>query len=124
MKVLVLDDEPARHQWFRAQGWDSTHVTRVQQAVDLLGGFTQWDRLYLDHDLGHDPPGRHVAFWLIEHPEAQPSLCTVVHSVNEVSGPKIVREMRQAGRPCVWMPFPILMQQGWPHDDQHHEPDQ
>jgi hypothetical protein len=71
-----------------------------EQAIGWLRERVYSD-LWLNHDLGCEPKnGRDVSTWLIAHPLVQPWLTTRVHSMNPVSGPKIVRELVAAGRPA------------------------
>lgn len=105
--VLVVEDRADRVGWFRTRYADATvHVTDdPDEAIRLLGQ-EPIDLLLLDHDLGKEPQaGRDVALWLIAHPAILPHLETITHTVNVVSGPKIVAEMQAAGRPCVWQMF-------------------
>ncbi len=106
-RVLLLENEPHRVAWFQANGTacEITHVTTVPEAITRLES-EPFDQLWLDHDLGTEPAaGRDVATWLIAHPECQPGLRIVTHTVNAVSGPKIRSELRAAGRSCMWVPF-------------------
>ena len=105
--VLVVEDRADRVAWFRQRWADATvHVTDdPEEAIRLLGQ-EPVDLLCLDHDLGKEPrAGRDVALWLIAHPEILPTLQTITHTVNVVSGPKIAAEMEAAGRPCLWQMF-------------------
>ena len=104
--ILVLDDEQYRHDWFDQNVHPAPeHVYTVGTAISALTT-TAYDVIYLDHDLGTEPlVGRDVARYLADHPECCRGASVIVHSVNGVSGPKIVRELRAAGRPASWVPF-------------------
>lgn len=110
MRTLVVEDEPGRVEVFRDMLGEFDLTAEVAEAIAWLG--TQpYDRLYLDHDLGTDPVvGRDVATWLIAHPATQRELEIIVHSMNVVSAPKIVRELQAAGRTVVRTPFNVLVQ--------------
>ena len=101
-----------RREWFRRHLRDEDLlVTKdVDEAIFWLGlSHHDFETLWLDHDLGTEPKvGRDVATWLILHPTIQPNLHIYVHSVNVVSGPKIVRELKEAGRPATLIPFTRL----------------
>lgn len=105
--VLVVEDREDRVNWFRTRYADAVlHVTDdPKEAIRILGQ-APVDLLCLDQDLGREPEnGRDVSLWLIAHPEILPSLETITHTVNVVSGPAIEAEMQAAGRPCVWQMF-------------------
>ena len=111
MRVLVVEDEDYRKEWFRKQYPEAIIVTHPDKAIAALLE-RQWDLLYLDHDLGLEPRnGRDVAKWLVRERLAQPDIRIVVHSVNVVSGPKIERELREGGRRAEWRPFYTLTEQ-------------
>src|SRR6185503_6142671 len=108
-RTLVVEDEPYRRDWFLfnlAQPRDIT--ARADEAIAWLQERT-YSFLCLDHDVGAgSPTGRTVSDWLIAHPQIQPALLIRVHSVNQISGPKIVRELVAAGRPAKLVSFDIL----------------
>lgn len=114
MTTLVVEDKPARRLWFRRTIKGPLDLTAdVDQAITWLGEGRPYTALWLDHDLGTEPrAGREVALWLIAHPDVLPDLQTWVHSHNRVSGPKIERELRAAGRPATWVPFNALVAAG------------
>ncbi|HJR01786.1 MAG TPA: response regulator [Methylomirabilota bacterium] len=112
MKILLVEDFPAHIEWFRQHfvGHDITWTDEPLEAITYLAAGHHFDRLYLDHDLGKEPrAGRDVATWLIQHPKILPKLDIVTHTTNHVSGPKIKQELRAAGRPVRWRPFPDLV---------------
>jgi CheY-like chemotaxis protein len=112
MRILIVEDKQRRVDWFRkkygpeGEGHE-IHVTDdPDRAIELLQHLHPFDRLYLDHDLNREPKvGRDVSTWLIAHPENNPDLEIITHTVNIVSGPKIERECRAAGRNCTWSMF-------------------
>ena len=111
LRVLVVEDEEYRKEWFRGQYPFALIVAHPDDAIAALVQ-QAWDVLYLDHDLGLEPRnGRDVANWLIKERHAQPGIRIVVHSVNVVSGPKIERELQEGGRRAEWRPFYTLTEQ-------------
>ncbi len=68
--------------------------------------------VFLDHDLDdHLPPdapsngtGLHVVRWIANcEPNCRPSL-VVVHSVNALGAGDMMRELTEAGCPCLYLP--------------------
>jgi CheY-like chemotaxis protein len=98
MKILILDDDLGRHQYF-AKNYaihELVHVTTAQEAIDQLKVNT-FDVVFLDHDLGgmvmvesggKEPTGYDVAKWLSENPNRQPKR-VFVHSMNPVGSQNI-----------------------------------
>lgn len=109
MKVLVLDDDPERIRWFREQYNAPTDIVDWVQTVEAAINYLsvgRYHKVYLDHDLGTEPAvGRDVAKWMIRTKFSNDTPIRV-HSVNAVSGPKITRELRDAGYDAYWLPFP------------------
>lgn len=114
MRVLVVAANAVRIEWFRATfALEECDVTGdVDEAIRWLMN-RNYDALFLDHDLGTEPKvGRDVAKFLAEHPSVQPRLAIIVHSMNVVSAPKIVRDLAEGGRHAMWVPFSSL---AWTH---------
>ena len=109
-RILIVEDDAERIAWFRRTFAEATkNITGDTLEAIILLGTHEYTHLYLDHDLGTEPRvGRDVARWLIDHPGVQPNLLTIVHSMNVVSADKIVRELADAGRPVLRMPFSVL----------------
>ena len=109
MRILLVEDEYPRIMWFRTQYKQIDVTNDVDEAIRLLSLY-HYDRLFLDHDLNTEPRvGRDVATWLAANPHVLPDLSIVVHSVNVVSAPKIIRELVASGREAVWLSFPRLI---------------
>lgn len=120
MKILILDDEQVRHDYFKkifsAQPEAQlTHVTTVAEAIDELEKNSPFDLVHLDHDLQDtdympypvERTGADVAHFITRFmaKELHPAR-VVVHSVNSVGGPNIRNILQDAGIPVVWAPFP------------------
>ena len=119
MNVLVLDDSDERHAWFQANLSNVTSVRTVPEAIRALET-ESYGMVCLDHDLGTEPAvGRDVARWLIQHAEYNPLLTVIIQSVNAVSGPKMARELTEAGRRAWWIPFPKLPHVLFVNEDAH-----
>ena len=108
-RILVVEDEEYRRAWFRRYITTETHELDITGDVDEAIGLLMsgdYRILWLDHDLCTEPKvGRDIAKWLIAHPHILPSLNIYVHSVNAISGPKMVMELAEAGRRVEYWPF-------------------
>jgi len=55
MRVLVLDDEKHRHDWFKGEarelGWVIRHAWTAEDAIRALDEGPRFDLVFLDHDL-------------------------------------------------------------------------
>lgn len=111
-RILLVEADQWRHDFLQAIADADVDATAdPAEAIALLQQRTYSD-LWLNHDLGREPQnGRDVSTWLIAHPLVQPWLTTRVHSMNPVSGPKIVRELLAAGRPASLITTAALAQQ-------------
>lgn len=113
-RVFILEDEEPRQQWFLARYAAVDKVTlahNVPTALDILKAQSDYDLIFLDHDLNTEPAvGRDVARWLAEHPTEQTSAVMIVHSMNAVSGPKICADLLRAGREAYLIPYALLTQ--------------
>ena len=106
-RLLFLDDEEWRYKWLAAHSTPDTVLHWVRTVPEAIAALEAeaWDQIWLDHDLGTEPAvGRDVATWLAQHPEVTADLI-VVHSVNTVSAPKILRELLASGRAAIRRPF-------------------
>ena len=113
MRILFLDDDPERHEYFQEKllglGCDITPVTTCEEAIGALKAWT-YDVVFLDHDLGGQTyvpsgpgTGFEVAQRLVETPNKAAQV--IVHTINE----KGAREMLKVlGPAAVWVPFPQL----------------
>jgi hypothetical protein len=111
-RILLVEADQWRHDFLQCIADADVDATRdPDEAIAWLQDRVYSD-LWLNHDLGCEPKnGRDISTWLIAHPLVQPWLRTRVHSMNEVSAPKIVRELTAAGRPAVWVPLAQLAEQ-------------
>jgi len=111
VKVLILDDERHRRDWF-AQFYADSVVVQVETVGSAISAMevTDFDLIHLDHDLGTEPEvGGDVARWLIEHPDVQSTARIIVHSVNAVAAPWYTKLLQEAGRSAAWIPFGQLL---------------
>jgi CheY-like chemotaxis protein len=105
LKILVVDDDIKRHVNFLRRLADHTVVSAgsYKEAIAALETGSPYDVIFLDHDLGTRKSGYDVARYLIEEmsedlwPEQ-----VIVHSLNIIGGPRIVRLLQDAGIPVRW----------------------
>lgn len=108
-RILILEDDPARHVAFRGRLHEPTIVTTVAECLLLLEA-QEWDELYLDHDLGGEVyvpsgpgTGYEVACWLEANPSRQPRRI-VLHSLNPVGRARMKAALPNAyDRPGAWL---------------------
>jgi len=110
MRVLILEDDPARKAQFEELFKDHhVRITSIAStAIDLLMT-ERWDLLSLDHDLGdkvmvESGPGTgyEVAVYLEEFPERKPA-CIMIHSLNTVGAGRMRQALPEAAMfPGVW----------------------
>ncbi|HYY42439.1 MAG TPA: cyclic-phosphate processing receiver domain-containing protein, partial [Pyrinomonadaceae bacterium] len=94
LRVLLLDDDERRHEWFvqRFAGDKLDIAVEPTRAIELLNAHT-YDAIFLDHDLlpehyrttnpnDDERTGYAVAAWLAARPEVQPSTTIIVHTRN------------------------------------------
>lgn len=121
VRVLLLDDDTRRHQWFAKRfAKDYLDVaSNVAEAADLLGS-NSYDAIFLDHDLlpehynspvpDDEQTGYAIAAWLAERPDRQPTASIVIHTRNADGALRMVERLRSAGRQAEYIPFPLLTQ--------------
>lgn len=99
MNVLVLDDEPYRHEAFakRFKNDSVWHVYSFEQFRRALHT-NIYDLICFDHDLGERLNGNDAAKFLISSVPSDrwPTKC-LVHSWNPEGGVRIERTLRAAG---------------------------
>jgi CheY-like chemotaxis protein len=111
MKILILDDEQGRHDWFRMvlvdqDGHEVLHAKNSLEFKELFTSHSPFDMIFFDHDLGeeiHDMYGKmeitgeNVARWMTKQPqEMWPETC-IVHSWNIVGAQRIFNTLRDVG---------------------------
>ena len=121
IRVFLLDDDEARHDWFtqRFAGDQLDIAVEPQRAVELLSNYF-YDAIFLDHDLlpehykssapDDERTGYAIAAWLASRPDVQPASTILVHTRNADGAMRMVEEMRRAGRRAEYVPFPLLAQ--------------
>lgn len=100
MRILVLDDEPARHALFAAawKGNDIVHAWTAGEAEKALDG-KRFDLVTLDHDLGPASRGNgmRVARHIVQMSEEKRPPHVLVHSSNPPGAEAMVDTLQRAG---------------------------
>jgi hypothetical protein len=102
MRILVVDDDMMRHNWFDRQysGHDIWHSYYYEDAIDKLSEMA-FDQAFLDHDLGQPMNGSDLALWMAAmDPESWPKGITI-HSWNSEGADRMRRILEAAGHPKV-----------------------
>jgi CheY-like chemotaxis protein len=120
LRVLLLDDDERRHDWFVRRFADDQLDIAVEPsaAIELLAA-NPYDAIFLDHDLlpehyrapeptDEERTGYAVAAWLAARPDVQPATTIIVHTRNASGALKMVRAMRDAGRRAEYVPWTRL----------------
>jgi hypothetical protein len=120
MMILILDDDPGRHEYFRRTLVDHVliHVSTYQAAVLMLSSMGAFDEVYLDRDLNHwgsvskDARGKEltgedvVDFIVNELPRERWPKRVIVHSQNKRGAKRMFDALDDAGIYTVLDPFP------------------
>ncbi len=118
--VFLLDDDTRRHRWFQKRfGGDELDIAEnVAEAKKLLAE-NSYDAIFLDHDLlphhyesnDHEDfasTGYAIAEFLHENPDLQRAATIIVHTRNADAAIPMVQKIRDSGRSCEYVAFPML----------------
>lgn len=96
MKILILDDEPERHEGFKkifaAGNHELFHAYNSEQFKAMFEAHAPFELICFDHDLGQtidtqDGPmeitGRHCALYVVEAPKELHPKTVLIHSWND-----------------------------------------
>lgn len=109
-RLLILDDDLVRHEFFRAAHarHDRVHALTSAEAIDALSLGARFDVALLDHDLGPgDATGEDVARYIAAMPVGHRPLKVIVHSWNPAGAQRMVDILRDAGVPAGAKPFRV-----------------
>jgi len=116
MRILVLEDDENRQEWFLKRFWQETVdiATSASNAIEMLKR-SKYAVIFLDHDLeyqhyGSDSrddsnTGYAVASWLAENARLQPFAQVIVHSVNPSGAPRMVSALSRTHFRAQHVPF-------------------
>ncbi len=118
--VFLLDDDKRRHRWFQKRfvGDEIDIAETVEEAKEFLKE-NAYDAIFLDHDLlphhyesnDHDDfasTGYAIAEWLNENEDLQRAATIIVHTRNADAAIPMVQKLRESGRSCEYVAFPML----------------
>jgi len=114
MNILFLDDSLVRTKKFRSNWPFAIIVHTSDDAISKLASNTNWDYVFLDHDLGgeiyvdssREDCGMTVVRWIVEH---KPQIGTIiVHSLNAPARESMVSDLRNAGFTTHSVPYTNL----------------
>ncbi len=120
ISVFVLDDDHRRHRWFKKRfvGDEIDLAETVEEAKVFLQK-NSYDAIFLDHDLlpehyetnehnDYSRTGYAIAEFLDENPKLQRAATIVVHTRNADAAIPMVQKIRESGRSCEYVAFPML----------------
>lgn len=131
MRILILDDQKLRHEFFAKQfdGHEVVSVFKFSEFCELLN--QRWDLMHLDHDLGDDVDnpdtfvdgwgstqlfnGGHAVLKVCELPNELKPAQVIIHSINPDGAKVMLSMLERVGIPVVWVPFndPTLHTCSW-----------
>ena len=104
LRVLVVDDDPERREYFRRRFRSAVLATNYAEAVNALAG-ERFDLVLLDHDLrDRARNGQDIAFWMRRLPQRRrPKV--IIHSTNTRGSFAILVQLKSAGFEVESVPF-------------------
>jgi CheY-like chemotaxis protein len=99
MRVLIVDDMQARHDYFkrRFESDSVEHAYDADQAIDMMRRH-RYDMVSLDHDLGSTSRnGLYVANAIVAMPECSRPDRVCVHTANPIARRMMVEALKDAG---------------------------
>lgn len=118
MRIFVLEDNKERCKWFReqlqAKSTELVITHTAKEGKEILSK-TEFDRLYLDHDLGgrtfisftDKETGSEIVRYIIEK-GIQKEAIIFVHSLNPASYDSMVVPLNKANYHVVYRPFSVM----------------
>lgn len=114
MKILILDDDLSRHQYFNRNliGATRDQVCTADECIRLLRSKEVYDIIFLDHDLdpwhylennSNDKDGRWVVKTMINE-ELQRQAKIIVHSMNHICSLEMVKDLLSSKYGCCYIP--------------------
>ena len=112
-RMLILDDVEGRHVVLAQRyAWcERVHVRTVDEALAAIAG-ERFDLASLDHDLGEERTGQHVAIAIAALPVERRTREAIIHSHNPVGAERMRDILEEAGIRCRIEPFSGLARRG------------
>lgn len=124
MKILILDDEEFRHNFYgvKYSGHDVHHSMTYGKFVECLEQHSPFDIIHLDHDLGlmhvadsyvdgwghrREYCGKHAAQKICELDDEKLPGSVIIQSVNYEGALTMKRTLELRGVKTVWAPFHV-----------------
>ena len=114
-RILVLDDDARRHEWFDAHIGGHDAVRSASDARSALQDNPRYDLVFLDHDLAEDysivpavwcDDGRTVAQFIASMPAGRRPVMAHIHSSNWGGACEMEAILRAAGVTVTRAEFP------------------
>lgn len=120
MRILILEDDPARLEWFRSMTIGcNVDVTKDVEEAKRWFDENEYDQIFLDHDLCDE----HYAVWEqgvktydattgyavakhIAESDRSPRANIIIHSMNPTGSRRMEQALQSRG--ALWVSFPIL----------------
>lgn len=116
MQILILEDDPNRHELFKRKliGHGLTIAETAAQAIVMLQAY-QFDLIFLDHDLGGETfvsennknTGSEVVRWMLENCITKAPI--VIHSMNDPAASSMMNKLNAGFFSCYRIPFSALI---------------
>jgi hypothetical protein len=123
MKILILDDDKFRHEFFK-KAYDGSEVRSAYtytEFLQLLLDYSPWDLIHLDHDLGdligeadtyvdgwgktREFNGQHASLRICELDDDKLPKRIIIQSVNPEGARAMLSNLTRRNIPTVWEPF-------------------
>lgn len=122
MRILILDDDPHRHEVFDHvyKGHAVVHAHSYFKFLDELLAWSPWDLVHLDHDLGdlhtadtyvdgwgstREYNGVHASLRICELDDGSLPRKVIIQSVNPEGARAMRANLQRRGVHVVWEPF-------------------
>jgi len=122
MKILILDDDDIRHEFFATiyAEHDVRHARTYFKFLNQLQVGSPWDLIHLDHDLGdlqsgdsyvdgwgkaREYNGQHAARDICELPDERLPHQVIIQSVNPDGARAMLQMLQRRGVAVSWQPF-------------------